>query len=82
MNTWLDEIKKSVVFQVIFNKYFNSPRFSLVKISSDYSSLAGEKISPYDEQIRKGADKLNWDWRLLASVMYQESNLIQRPYPG
>ena len=74
MNTWLDEIKKSVVFQVIFNKYFNSPRFSLVKISSDYSSLAGEKISPYDEQIRKGADKLNWDWRLLASVMYQESN--------
>jgi membrane-bound lytic murein transglycosylase F len=74
MNAWLDEIKKSVVFQVIFNKYFNSPRFSLVKISSDYSSLAGEKISPYDELIKNGAGKLSWDWRLLASIAYQESN--------
>ena len=74
MNNWLGQIKKTAVFQVIFNKYFNSPRFSLVKISSDYSSLAGEKISPYDEQFKKGADKLGWDWRLLASISYQESN--------
>ncbi len=74
INLWLGQIKKSAVFQVIFNKYFDSPRFSLVNISSDYSSLAGDKISPYDEQIKKGAKELGWDWRLLASVVYQESN--------
>lgn len=73
-NTWLGQIKRSAIFQVIFNKYFDSPRFSLVRISSDYSSLAGEKISPYDEQIKNGAKELGWDWRLLASVVYQESN--------
>jgi membrane-bound lytic murein transglycosylase F len=78
VNTWLSGIKRSAVFQVIFSKYFNSPRFSLVKISSDYSSLAGEKISPYDEQIKKGAGELGWDWRLLASVVYQESNFDPR----
>ncbi len=74
INGWLGEIKKSAILQVIFNKYFNSPRFSLVRISSDYSSLSGEKISPYDEQLKKGAKVLGWDWRLLASVAYQESN--------
>jgi membrane-bound lytic murein transglycosylase F len=74
INEWLGQIKKNAVFQVIFNKYFNSPRFSLVNISSDYSSLAGEKISPYDGQIKAEAGVLGWDWRLLASVIYQESN--------
>ena len=30
-------------------------------------------ISPYDRLIRKYAATLGWDWRLLASVLYQES---------
>lgn len=30
-------------------------------------------ISPYDEIIRKYAATLGWDWRMLASVLYQES---------
>lgn len=73
-NTWLAQVKKSAVLQVIFNKYFDSPRSSLVRVSSDYSSLGGNKLSPFDEQIKDGAKTLEWDWRLLASVVYQESN--------
>lgn len=30
-------------------------------------------ISPYDDLIRKYAASLGWDWRMLASVLYQES---------
>lgn len=30
-------------------------------------------ISPYDELIRKYAEELGWDWRMLAAVVYQES---------
>lgn len=30
-------------------------------------------ISPYDELIKKYAEELGWDWRMLASVLYQES---------
>jgi membrane-bound lytic murein transglycosylase F len=73
-NEWLGQIKKSALFQVIFNKYFDSPRSSLVRVSSDYSSLGGNKLSPFDDQIKEGAKTLGWDWRLLASVVYQESN--------
>lgn len=74
LNSWLKGIKYDGTFQVIFDKYFNSPRTSLQRINSDYSSVKGEKLSPYDDQIREGARALGWDWRLLASVMYQESN--------
>ncbi len=35
--------------------------------------LGGNKLSPYDDLIKQGADKLGWDWRLLAAVVYQES---------
>lgn len=31
-------------------------------------------MSPYDEAIKREAKNLGWDWRLLASVIYQESN--------
>jgi membrane-bound lytic murein transglycosylase F len=30
-------------------------------------------ISPYDELIKKYAGELGWDWKMLASVIYQES---------
>lgn len=30
-------------------------------------------ISPYDDLLKKYADTLGWDWRLLAAVIYRES---------
>lgn len=61
---------------VIYNRYFRSPRTSLLRVNSDYSSLGGNKISRYDEMIKAGAQKLGWDWRLLAAVIYRESKFI------
>lgn len=37
-------------------------------------------ISPYDELIRKYASTLGWDWRMLASVIYQESRFAIGSY--
>jgi membrane-bound lytic murein transglycosylase F len=47
-----------------------------LRSQSDYSSLNGSKISPYDELIKKECERLGWDWRLLAAVIYQESRFI------
>lgn len=77
INDWLREMKRNGTYMVIYNRYFKSPRTSLIRMKSNYSSLNTDgKISPYDEQIKEGARKLGWDWRLLASVVYQESHFI------
>jgi membrane-bound lytic murein transglycosylase F len=76
INTWLSKIKKEATFMVIYNRYFKSPRTSLIRMQSDYSSLGGNKLSPFDSLIREGAKELNWDWRLLASLVYQESHFL------
>ena len=34
---------------------------------------AGDHISPFDGIIKKTAKEIGWDWRLLASLIYQES---------
>ena len=76
IDQWLIKIKKEPTFMVIYNRYFKSPRTSLLRVKSDYSSLGGSKISRYDDLIKKGAEKLGWDWRLLAAMIYQESKFI------
>ena len=74
INTWLSQSKKSGYFKIIYDKYFNSPRTVIIRGTSDYSSITGRKLSPWDDEIKKGAAQLGWDWRLLGAVIYTESN--------
>lgn len=74
INVWLATQKESGRFKIVYDKYFNNPRSSHIRMTSAYSSLGGNKLSPYDEEIKREARNLGWDWRLLASVIYQESN--------
>lgn len=78
INAWLEKTKKSGVFTVIYNKYFKSNRLALARIKDDYSSLTDGQLSPFDDQLKKGAEQIGWDWRLVASVAYQESNFNPR----
>lgn len=36
--------------------------------------MASAQISQYDDQIKAEAQKIGWDWRMLAAIIYQESN--------
>ncbi len=73
VNGWIHEMKQGTDYYVIYNKYFKSPKTTLRRVRSDYSSVAGEYISPYDKLLQQAADTLGWDWRLLAAQVYQES---------
>ncbi|MEI9917184.1 MAG: transporter substrate-binding domain-containing protein [Bacteroidota bacterium] len=73
INEWLTAIKKRGQFRYIYDRYFNSPRTTALRMSSDYSSLSGGKLSIFDSTIRVESEKLGWDWRLVASIVYQES---------
>lgn len=72
INTWLSEKKKRFIPE-LYAKYFLSPRNKFYRTTSPYSSLAGNKISVYDEIIKESAGDLGWDWRLLAALVYKES---------
>jgi membrane-bound lytic murein transglycosylase F len=78
MNDWLMKIKAEPTFMVVYNRYYKNPRTSLLRLQSDYSSLGGNKLSPFDTLIKVGAEKIGWDWRLLASLVYQESRFLPK----
>jgi membrane-bound lytic murein transglycosylase F len=73
VNHWLDSIKKTVDFAVIYKKYFTNRYAFKKRISSDYFSNTGGGISKYDDLIKKYSELVGWDWRLSASLIYQES---------
>jgi len=73
VNAWIRGMKQETDYYVIYNKYYKSPKATLRRVRSDYSSLSGNNISPYDDAIKQTADSLGWDWRLLAAQAYQES---------
>ncbi len=69
---WIDEYKGSRSYALLYNKYFKN-RHTYRNIHSEYYALSSGKISSYDGIIKTEAEKIQWDWRLLASMIYQES---------
>ncbi|MCH7402623.1 transglycosylase SLT domain-containing protein [Belliella kenyensis] len=73
INDWIFKRTRSGYLATLYAKYFLNSKNSYYRNNSAFSSLAGNKISAYDDIIKKAADKLGWDWRLLASLVYKES---------
>jgi membrane-bound lytic murein transglycosylase F len=78
INNWLSETKKQSTFMVIYNRYLNSPRTAFKRGTSKYASITGNKLSAYDDIIKTAAAKINWDWRLLAAIIFEESKFINK----
>ncbi len=45
-------------------------------MKSDYYALSTGKVSPWDDLIKEYSETIKWDWRLLASLICQESRFI------
>ncbi len=72
-NEWIAKMKRGPIYNYTYNKYYRNPRATLNRVTSDYTSFTGNKLSPYDDLIQQLADSIQWDWRLLAAQIYQES---------
>jgi membrane-bound lytic murein transglycosylase F len=73
LNSWLADMKNEADYYVIYNKYFKNKRNFRKRVQSDFYSLNNNRISQYDELIKTNSEIVGWDWRLLASLIYQES---------
>ena len=66
-NGWIDGIEQRYLKKVLA-KYINrGSAFGRKKVP-------GGQLSEFDDIIKKTAKSIGWDWRLLASVIYQESH--------
>ncbi|MGL4518820.1 MAG: transglycosylase SLT domain-containing protein [Phocaeicola sp.] len=68
---WHQENSTSPAYQASTKRYFE--RSKLISYSTILSVQEG-KISHYDHLFKKYAKEIDWDWRLLASLAYTESN--------
>ncbi len=72
LNEWLTVVMKKPVYRFIYKKYFELGKYTQ-QYMSDNARLDGKHISAFDDIFKREAEKIGWDWRLIASVAYQES---------
>ncbi len=72
INQWLQKIRQEGKLQYLYKRYFNNNK-SAIGNKSKYALLREGKISHYDELLKKENKRLGWDWRLLAAIVFTES---------
>ena len=68
-NRWISHISGTEEYSRLKEKY----SLSYNPHTRAERGVKTKTLSPYDHLIRKYAAELGWDWRMLASVLYQES---------
>jgi len=72
VNRWMEEFKKSGQYQQIYRRYFVNYR-PIVSSVPGSSFEMGEHNPTYDDIIKANVANTRFDWRLIASLIYQES---------
>jgi membrane-bound lytic murein transglycosylase F len=72
LDNWFTEIKGTRKYNHLYFKYFENPR-TVDRMTSEFNSITGGKISKYDGMIKEVAKEYNWDWRLISALIYHES---------
>lgn len=72
LNEWISVYRNTRGYALLYAKYFKNPRSKRI-INSDLYSLSSGMVSQWDNFLKEYSDTIGWDWRLLASVVYQES---------
>lgn len=70
-NEWQKQNATSPAYTASMKRYFETGK---AMPHTPILSLSKGIISHYDDLFKKYAKEINWDWRLLASLAYKESN--------
>jgi len=73
INLWIKQFTKTRKFKQLYTKYFKNKHSIGNNIKGYLSTINNGGISPFDNYIKDFAASIHWDWRLLASLIYQES---------
>ncbi len=73
LNNWIDSLKKTEDFYVIYDRYYKQRYYYKYRRKSKFFLSAKGKISLYDNIFKECGQKFGYDWRLLAAIGYVES---------
>ena len=73
INQFMKNEYRGLYYNLIYQKYFQEPHTIRKHLEERVDRRQGGALSPFDEIVKKHADKNNIDWRLIVSQMYQES---------
>ncbi|HOD66377.1 MAG TPA: transporter substrate-binding domain-containing protein [candidate division Zixibacteria bacterium] len=73
LNTWLRQFKRTPDYYAVYNKYYRNRKAFRQRPVGAWATVESDRLSPYDGLIRRHAAEIGWDWRLLAAVIYEES---------
>ncbi len=71
INAYLESIERSTFYNLTYRKYFENPR--AMRQHVEFRAVRSGQLSPYDEIVRRYAQRYGFDWRLIVAQMYQES---------
>lgn len=75
LNKFIQSSRKDQVLYALYDKYFKTSRLIAQSDATD-TSIEGtslEAISIYDGLVQKYSSEIQWDWRLVAALIWQES---------
>lgn len=72
LNNWISTLNEKKYYAALYNKYFKEYK-SIQNGYDDESELQQGMISKYDAIIQRYARRINWDWRMIAAIIHQES---------
>ena len=73
INKWFEENQNKPQYKQILKRYFEMRK---TPVSEPVPVIAQGQISLFDDFFKAYAKQINWDWRLLASISYQESRFL------
>lgn len=73
VNNWMAELKQKKQWKNLYHKYFSATRLRGNMLNCARKSTCGKRISPYDQIIIRESERVGLDWRLVTSLVYQES---------
>lgn len=73
IDDWFRKNLESVEYKQTSKRYFELTKGPSRFLTEGLMVQSDGRVSPFDKLFKKYAKQLGWDWRILASVSYQES---------
>jgi len=78
LDAWILENRDTRRWNQLYRKYYVDRRGYRERLETGFLTAETGVLSGYDDLLKRYAPTVGWDWRLLASQMYQESRFEPR----